>query len=722
MDNKNDIGKYTAKKNNNGEIITIEEHSNELIEKAKKLKEYGYIKEGNYKLLEMACKYHDYGKANREFQKAIEDKTDKREGFGEEGGEVPHNILSVFFVPEDDIDENEYKLVTQSILNHHHYVDNYEYLYEHMDTIENALKNLGIDEMSVSKFLEDNDDEDSKDGIILKGLLNKCDYSASGHYEIEHNSDFLEGKLEGLGYEWNELQKFCKENREENIIAIAQTGMGKTEGGLLWIGDNKGFFVLPLKTAINAIYERVKQNIIKEEVESRVGLLHGDMRFKYNEYSKGQLETDNEKILEYAAETKNFSMPLTITTLDQIFNFTFKYTGYEFKLATMSYSKIVIDEIQMYGADLLAFLIYGLKMINKVGGKFAIVTATLPPFVLDLIKDKIPEANVKEGKFINDQKRHNIKIEDNFINMEYVKKIYEGDKEKKILVVCNTVKVAQKMYKDLKESIGEEADINILHSKFIKKDRTEKEVNILEFGKTENVGKGIWITTQVVEASLDIDFDVLITELSDINSFFQRLGRCNRKGEKSVEKYNAYLFLNISDKLLTKDGKGFIDRSMHNISKEALRDINGVVTEEEKIDIIEKNLTTEKLKNSDYVEEFNGSYDYIESQEVGTMELKKVHKYFRNITNVNIIPEEVYKDNKIEIEECVDFIKNREEKDVLEKINKKEKVKSYTVPIQYYEFRDAEKVRTIELGYEEIHVIKCDYKEVGFELIKKKKK
>ena len=44
------------------------------------------------------------------------------------------------------------------------------------------------------------------------------------------------------------------DKREKNVIAIAQTGMGKTEAGLLWIGDTKGFFILPLNTAIYAFY------------------------------------------------------------------------------------------------------------------------------------------------------------------------------------------------------------------------------------------------------------------------------------------------------------------------------------------------------------------------------------------------------------------------------------------------------------------------------------
>lgn len=59
----------------------------------------------------------------------------------------------------------------------------------------------------------------------------------------------------------------------------------------------------------------------------------------------------------------------------------------------------------------------------------------------------------------------------------------------------------------------------------------KKKKNILDFGKTEFDGEGIWISTSLVEASLDIDFDYLFTELQDLNSLFQRFGRCNRKGK-----------------------------------------------------------------------------------------------------------------------------------------------------------------------------------------------
>ena len=61
------------------------------------------------------------------------------------------------------------------------------------------------------------------------------------------------------------LRQFVLEKQNQNINAKAQTGMGKTEGGLWWIGNHKGYFVLPLRTAINAIYDRVCEDILENE-------------------------------------------------------------------------------------------------------------------------------------------------------------------------------------------------------------------------------------------------------------------------------------------------------------------------------------------------------------------------------------------------------------------------------------------------------------------------
>ncbi len=118
------------------------------------------------------------------------------------------------------------------------------------------------------------------------------------------------------------------------------------------------------------------------------------------------------------------------------------------KLATLSYSKVVIDEIQMYSADLLAYLILGIKTIIRLGGKVAILTATLAPFVKDLLLEDNNKLGFVEGTFVNELKRHNLKIYDDKINADVIYNKYIDNKEKKIsnkiLVVCNTIKRLKK--------------------------------------------------------------------------------------------------------------------------------------------------------------------------------------------------------------------------------------------------------------------------------------
>ena len=68
--------------------------------------------------------------------------------------------------------------------------------------------------------------------------------------------------------------------------------------------------------------------------------------------------------------------------------------------------------------------------------------------------------------------------------------------------------------------------------------RRKKEEAILQ-ASADRTKKEIWVSTSVVEASLDIDFDILFTELSDLFSLFQRMGRVNRKGEKPYDNTNC---------------------------------------------------------------------------------------------------------------------------------------------------------------------------------------
>ncbi|MGL5933152.1 MAG: CRISPR-associated helicase Cas3' [Cetobacterium sp.] len=686
-------------------LETIREHTNKVKSRAEELREMKYISENQYRLLELACEYHDYGKLNPEFQNRIKNKTK----FNNEK-EVGHNILSTYFIDKNRIeDREEYLKVLYAVLNHHFYTDNLQVLENEKKLCLDLLKDFEVQKISLKdiKQLKSNIDESFD---VLTGLLNKCDYSGSGNYPIEYLNNFLLKSLEELSYSWNELQEYCIENRDENLIVVANTGMGKTEAGLLWIGDNKGFFILPLKTAINSIYKRVSQDLIKSEIEKRVVLLHSEAV----DYLFSNTNDSYESIKNYIGEGKALSIPLTISTLDQIFNFVFLYPGHEVKLATLSYSKVVLDEIQAYSPDLLAYIVIGLRKIKDVGGKFAILTATLPPFIKDCIEKEI--GPIKYEKFIKGEDRHNLKIENSEIDADFIYSHY-SENGGKTLVVCNTVKKAQEIYKKLKEIGIRNEEVELLHSKYLKKDRLEKEKKILEFGKTEVIGNKIWISTSLVEASLDIDFDFLFTELNDLSGLFQRLGRVNRKGKKSVERINAFVFTEINKNLFINGEKGFIDKDIFTLSKVALSEVDGILSEEEKYSLIEKYLTSDNLKKSSFMDKFNGDKNYMNQIWRGRFEKEEVAKRFRNIISYKCIPYKVYEEYQDMIDELVDKYETSEG---FEREEARIELNMYTLGLGIYE--KGKNATLKQLGREMVYFVDGEYSyELGFERAQKEK-
>ena len=802
---------------------TLAQHNEELHIQKKKLIDLGYIDDDKIiELLEYSIEFHDIGKINPEFQVRVKEnkKFDTTK-------EVAHNILSIHFIDKKDYDDkNDYESIAYAVFYHHRFGngdnDSIRADENTKKIIENLLSKLEEKGIKVIKKISPSlklPELHTDRNLKLLGLLMKCDHSASGGYEIEYPNDFLEDALNNLlsefkekdkSADWNDMQKFCKENSDKNIIAIADTGMGKTEGGFLWGGNNKIFFVLPLRTAINAMYKRFDEVIIKgENKEERVGLLHSNsLEYYLNNKKELIIDDKDEKemdILEYNKRGKHLSLPVTICTPDQIFNFILKYKGYESKLATLSYSKIILDEMQMYDASLLAAVIFGITKIIEMGGKIAIVTATFPPIIeyflnkylmkdnKNVIKDlDKPEEIVKEPifikkKFTNNEKiRHNIVLIDDEIGIEQIlwqfrKNRNDNKKFNKILVICNTIKKAQEIYSKLKVKLEDyfrelESDkkktcstseretklkndeeinkkinkiLHLLHSNFIREDREEKEKEILDFGKTECNEDVIWISTSLVEASLDIDFDYLFTELQDLNSLFQRFGRCNRKGKKSVDEANCFIYLKIEDKYLKEKGSkyGFIDKDIYENSKKGLENYCKVISKNEienfenynelfknyskqinegdKIKLIEENLSFENLKESPFVEEFENAYKkyqrILNSDENSQDALK-----LRDIQSVTVIPYNIYQENEENIKE---LIKKIEDKNLsLEERQKaKTELLKKTLSIQYYQLSkyiseilkgkaDANKYKSESINkFEKITVMEADYdKELGF--------
>ena len=112
-----------------------------------------------------------------------------------------------------------------------------------------------------------------------------------------------------------------------------------------------------------------------------------------------------------------------------------------------------------------------------------------------------------------------------------------------VAVICNLVDVAQALYKKLKlKTTGELIEIDLFHSRFRFLDRKAKENGVIHnFGFGGDRAKGrILVATQVVEQSLDIDFDWIVTQLCPVDLLFQRIGRLHRHSKNNRGRPNTF--------------------------------------------------------------------------------------------------------------------------------------------------------------------------------------
>lgn len=712
------MNEYIAK--SSGE--TLIEHTNNLLDEFNLLKEtYPQIfNDGDWKLLQFACTYHDLGKINQRFQQKIL----ANKSYDEL--EIPHGLLSITMIPFRELrkkygfNRKQLRVLAYAIAWHHerdfskiseqHYQDEITAMIPEEENFDVSALNIKVplqkpkmvseryytlgnrwfinDGMASTKEEQAENHYYFRLFVKVKGLLNRIDYAASGHYQIESSprvnlsQNILEKWQEkDSSADWNELQKWTYNHRDKNIVVIGQTGEGKTEGALRWLDNEKAFYVLPLKSAINSIYNRIADTVFAgdlTQINNSLALLHSDMMAQVLENEKDADYEDFERLVN---EERQWSKQLSIATLDQIFPFIYHYKGYEPSLATLSYSKVVIDEIQMYTPDLLAYIMYGLKQIQEYGGKFEIMTATLAPFIVDLMKDIGLNFVQPDHPFLDSKinHRHKVKVVHADLTSD---DILELDQNKKTLIVCNTVNKAMELYHDL-DANG--VNVHLIHSRFIRRDRDAKEKEISAFGETDNHEAGIWIGTQVVEASLDIDFDLLITELSELNGLFQRMGRCYRRRNYEGEKPNVYVFDGGKNAPhgIRRGEKSVVDWQMFEISKNAIANINGYLSEQDKLDLINENYTSAKIAN--FVNKVKDDITYLHDTENVRPNKSRIKESFRNIQNIDVIPEEVYLKNKSKIDSNLNILKNRKNiSDKKKVIEARENLKDWLVSVPSY--------------------------------------
>lgn len=705
---------------------TILEHTNKLLENLQILKDVyqsdiiqnkEFDADRFWHLLEIICKYHDVGKVYTPFQNEILQKIGEKSRDTKFSYEkVKHEQLSPMFVPVEKLGltEKEKILVYQAIYYHHERENkeiNKAYIKQVIEEdikpqLENIKESLNIEireqlDTRYIKYVQERITEHSNKNkelypeyCMLKGLLHRLDHSSSAWIEVEkENGQVIEnnttGFMEEHKFSRNELQEFTVKNQNKNIVVIGSTGMGKTEAALLWSKNSKTFFTLPIRVSINAIFDRINENMKYRNV----GLLHSTA-LDYLQEKK-----EDEEVEDAYEQARNLCYKITTCTIDQIFPFVFKYKGYEKIYSTLGYSKVIIDEVQAYSPEIVAIILTGIQKIHKLGGQFMIMTATLPR----IYKEELEKMNIKfeYGKFVKKEKRHKIKIQKKEITNSIENIILQG-KNHKVLVIANTVDKAIEVYSKIKENGGN--NVNLLHSRFISKDRNQKEKTIKEFSKVKE-NCGIWISTQIVEASLDIDFDYLYTEMSTLDSLFQRLGRCYRKREYDKKEANVYIYT----ENVTGIGKNNVyDEYIHEKSIELLEKYDNQILEEEtKVELVDKLYSKEMLEGTQFYKDFKEGMEVLKNIIDYDVDKSKAQKLLRNIENTTVIPKSVYEEN-IELfeqyQKCKDSSKRHEIRREINKLTVNIKVSPYSKRAQYISknpYMKNNEIPIIDLPYDE---------------------
>lgn len=694
---------------------TLKEHHKDMVTCAEMFfLEYGeYFTEKEKKLVVEACRIHDLGKVNLVFQAMICPKLAEKFHIDvRKTPQIPHGFLSAVTISLDEFDDlselfsdKDFGPFITAVYYHHDREDHYNspairkyaekyYMKQIEEYLNRKIRKLNCSNLDdllfrnnvyTGKYIPDSNAW--KEYLLIKGLLNKFDYTVSAGYEnAESAIDLHEKKLVKNiekflnGKELRPAQKFMKMNTDKNLIVIAPTGSGKTEASLLWMNGEKSFYTLPLKVSSNAIYLRIKENYEYKDV----ALLHSDAMAVYLREYNG-----NEDIGEKYERSKMLSQPLTVCTVDQLFRFVYRALGTEIFAATLKYSKLVLDEIQAYEPRVIATIIYGLKMIQEMGGKFAIITATFPP----VLKYFMEQYGLVEGKQyifkdftgkeyqVEKYPRHKVEIRHSEMNLDEIR--LRG-KNRKVLVICNTVSKAQKFYKKLE---GE--NVWLLHSKYIRRDRAFLERKIMEF--SESGESGIWITTQIVEASLDIDFDILYTEMCTADSLLQRMGRCNRKGRYCPNEANIVVFDNRNGVSEGKRRSVYEDK-LYDRSLELLSKYEHILfSEDKKTAYMNEVYSVDGVKETIYFE--NIQKDLKLFSEIHPTEYSADEAEVRDIRSVTIVPENVYVENQNLFEYGVEFLKkpnmSREARSLI-----KSKLENLTLSLNLYQKFPAEVDRT----------------------------
>lgn len=369
-------------------------------------------------------------------------------------------------------------------------------------------------------------------------------------------------------------------------IIEAPMGLGKTEAALALseilaarAGAGGMFFGMPTQATSNGIFPRLEKwaDGLAEDEQTllAIKLAHGnaalneDYRELFTGHSNLNIESDSGLIVHdwFSGRKQTLLSDFVIGTVDQLLMAALKQKHVMLKHFGLSGKVVVVDECHAYDAYMSQYLDMAIKWLGIYKVPVIILSATLPEkrraelieAYTDSEKHRAKHTEAHIDKTIADEAwKHSLAYplltytENNTVKQKAL--AFDGENKevsvRRIIrdevaatagyaverggcvgVIVNTVRKAQEIAAEL-QSAFPKAEVIIMHAQFIMTDRAKREEQILKrVGKhstPESRRRLIIVGTQVLEQSLDLDFDLMITELCPMDLLLQRTGRLHR--------------------------------------------------------------------------------------------------------------------------------------------------------------------------------------------------
>jgi CRISPR-associated endonuclease/helicase Cas3 len=338
----------------------------------------------------------------------------------------------------------------------------------------------------------------------------------------------------------------------------APTGLGKTLTSMNFalnvrrrIQQEKAFrprivYVAPFISILDQNME-VLQKVFTQPQEAAVNsnllLMHHHLA-PVNYKAQQQDETYSTSQSEFL--THGWNAEIVVTTFIQFFNTIFgRYTSQLRRLNNLVGSIIILDEVQSIPfkfwdavRNVLLFL------STRFNFTVILMTATKPLIFAEGETTEIAsnESIQNIPARVSFQLRHRQEITlDNFCNE--INHLIGDNNDKNILIELNTINTA----KQVLDSISSD-NLFFLSSQVIPKHRRPRINKIKEALKPNNNKPVILVTTQVIEAGVDVDFDIAVRDIGPIDSIVQTAGRCNRNGKRSAIESPFFIYRIMDDR------------------------------------------------------------------------------------------------------------------------------------------------------------------------------